>query len=409
MGSDPLKILIIDDDPQDRTVLKRSLHTAAGWDIAVYEAVSGSEGMERCAVLLPDCILLDYRLPDRNGLEVVRALHGTREDCAIVMLTALGNERGAVEAMKAGVLDYASKESATPEALQQIVRSAIQKFRMRRKIDEQRAVLEQRNRDLEEAIQRESLARVEYRVLVETVPQLIWRSDQSGEIIFSNQRGRSFVGGGTAAPRTWMERVHPEDREAIQERWTAVAQSGCALEAEGRFLRADGQYRWHLISAVLPVNHSGTPAWLFTATDVTEQKDAQNALFQKQKLDNIGLLAGGVANVALRNAGYRVLAAESGARGIELLANHPEINAVLLDMNLPEMTGPEVLSRIVESRGDVPVILCSGFSEADVRRKFEGFTLAGVIEKPFTAQRLVAVVNGLLSVYRGTPASRGVQ
>ncbi len=666
MGSDPLKILIIDDDPQDRMVLKRSLHTVPGWDIAVYEAASGSEGMERSAALLPDCILLDYRLPDRNGLEVVRALQGTREDCAIVMLTALGNERVAVEAMKAGVLDYASKDSATPEALQQIVRSAIQKFRMRRKIDEQRAVLEQRNRDLEEAIQRESLARLEYRVLVETVPQLIWRSDRSGEIIFSNQRWRSFVGGGTGEPRTWVERVHPEDRGAIQERWTAVAKSGSTLEAEGRFLRADGQYRWHLISAVLPANHSGAPAWLFTATDVTEQKDAQNALFQKQKLDSIGLLAGGVAhdfnnllvgimgsasfaqdtitethpaypllqnvmeaseraahltrqllayagngqvtsepvelsplvlrtvdlvasfvpkavqlqldldarlpsftsdpgqveqvamnlvinaaeaighdrhgrigirtaveevtaqnplsdvwgtripdgryvvlevrdtgcgipektrarifdpffttkftgrglglaavqgivrsnrgaiqvssipdkgttfrvlfpaggnfaanpageqaatpagggtvlvidderivrdvaNVALRNAGYLVLAAESGARGIELLASHPEISAVLLDMNLPEMTGPEVLSRIVESRGDLPVILCSGFSEADVRRKFAGFTLAGVIEKPYTAQRLVAGVNGLLSVYRGAPASPGEQ
>ncbi len=662
MGSDAVKILIIDDDARDRAVLRQSLYAAAGWEVAVHEAASGSEGIERCAALLPDCILLDYRLPDGNGLDVVRALNGMPEGCAVVMLTALGNERVAVEAMKAGVADYAGKDSATPEALQQIVRSAVQKFRMQRQIDEQRAALEQRNRDLEEAMQRESLARLEYRILVETVPQLIWRSDQDGEITFSNHRWRSFVGGGPAAPRTWMERVHAEDRAAIQERWTAAAQSGSALEAEGRFLRADGQYRWHLISAVLPAGPSATPVWLFTATDVTEQKDAQNALFQKQKLDSIGLLAGGVAHdfnnllvgimgsasfardtmtethpaypllqnvmeaseraahltrqllayagngqvtpeavelsplvlrtvdlvgafvpktvqlqldldarlpaftsdpgqveqvamnlvinaaeaighdrhgligirtaveevtaqspvsdvwgmkipegryvvlevrdtgcgipektrarifdpffttkftgrglglaavqgivrsnrgaiqvssipdkgttfrvlfpaaaalapkrareeaaipsgggtvlvidderivrevadIALRKAGYRVLAAESGARGIELVGSHPEISAVLLDMNMPEMTGPEVLSRIVESRGDLPVIVCSGFSETEVRRKFAGFTLAGVIEKPFTTQKLAAGVSGLLSVYRGAPAS----
>jgi len=662
MGSNPLKILIIDDDAADRTVLKQSLYAAPGWDIAVHEASSGSEGMERRAALLPDCILLDYRLPDGSGLDVVRTLNGMQEGCAVVMLTALGNERIAVEAMKAGVADYAGKDSATPEALQQIVRSAIQKFRMQRQIDEQRAALEQRNRDLEEAMQRESLARLEYRILVETVPQLIWRSLQNGEITFSNHRWRSYVGGATAAPRTWMERVHPEDREAIQKRWTAAAQSGSPLEAEARFLRADGQYRWHLISAVLPANPSGTPVWLFTSTDVTELKDAQNALFQKQKLDSIGLLAGGVAHdfnnllvgimgsasfardtvtethpaypllqnvmeaseraahltrqllayagngqvtpepvelsplvlrtvdlvaafvpktvqlqldldarlpsfaadpgqveqvamnlvinaaeaigqdrhgligirtaleevtpqsplpdvwgmkipdgryvvlevrdtgcgipektrarifdpffttkftgrglglaavqgivrsnrgaiqvssipdkgttfrvlfpvvaalapkraqkepavpagggtvlvidderivrevadIALRKAGYRVLAAETGARGIELAGSHPEISVVLLDMNMPEMTGPEVLSRIVERRGDLPVIVCSGFSEAEVRRKFAGFTLAGVIEKPFTTQKLAAGVSGLLSVYRGAPAS----
>src|SRR5581483_9246067 len=101
----PLRILIIDDDRADREIYKRCLQLSPGWKFDFTEAESGEEGLGRAGSAQPDCILLDYNLPDQDGLEVVSRLRATAEGahCAIVMLTAFGGEELAVKAMKAGV------------------------------------------------------------------------------------------------------------------------------------------------------------------------------------------------------------------------------------------------------------------------------------------------------------------
>jgi two-component system cell cycle sensor histidine kinase/response regulator CckA len=92
---------------------------------------------------------------------------------------------------------------------------------------------------------------------------------------------------------------------------------------------------------------------------------------------------------ALEHYGYSVLLAEDGERGLELFrqaADH--IQCIVLDMTMPVMSGEETLSRLRALCSDIPVILSSGFNEAEAMRRFEGKGLAGFIQKPYTVSAL---------------------
>jgi two-component system CheB/CheR fusion protein len=96
-----------------------------------------------------------------------------------------------------------------------------------------------------------------------------------------------------------------------------------------------------------------------------------------------------VTRLILQRAGFRVLAAENGQKGVELFAEHArEVKLVLLDLLMPVMGGDEAFDQIRKIRPNVPVILVSGFEEEEAFRRFGDNQLQGFIKKPFTADWL---------------------
>jgi two-component system, cell cycle sensor histidine kinase and response regulator CckA len=96
------------------------------------------------------------------------------------------------------------------------------------------------------------------------------------------------------------------------------------------------------------------------------------------------------AKSALESYGYKVVVAVNGKEGVrrfQELAGH--IDAVLLDMTMPVMSGEEALARLRSIQSDIPVVLSSGYEEADATRRFTGKGLAGFIQKPYAAAGLV--------------------
>lgn len=123
-----LSILIIDDDMLDRMAIRRALR-AAGLAGDVAEAESSAAAVALLAGGSFDCILLDYLLPPTDGLAVLRELRADGVTVPIVVLTGQGDERVAVELMKAGATDYLTKEDLAPERLAQSLRSAVRVHR----------------------------------------------------------------------------------------------------------------------------------------------------------------------------------------------------------------------------------------------------------------------------------------
>ena len=129
MSSESLRLLLVDDEEAARYGMRRAL-SGFGYEIA--EAASVEAAREEIKKQRPDLMLLDVNLPGMSGLEFLRELKEENGDAPLVILiTAHGSERMAVEAIKTGAHDYLSKPFEVDE-LRLVVKNALETVRLRR-------------------------------------------------------------------------------------------------------------------------------------------------------------------------------------------------------------------------------------------------------------------------------------
>jgi signal transduction histidine kinase len=139
-------ILIIDDSPEDRELYCRLLRQDPYHEYEILETDSGHEGLAICRRELPDCVLLDYRLPDLDGLEFLRELgdSGQPSRIAVVMLTGQGAHDVDRAAMESGAQDYLVKDQIDAGLLARTIRHAVDRQRTEGELRYLKATLEQR-------------------------------------------------------------------------------------------------------------------------------------------------------------------------------------------------------------------------------------------------------------------------
>ncbi|HEY9825549.1 MAG TPA: PAS domain S-box protein [Stenomitos sp.] len=133
MAQFPCTLLIVDDSPEDRELYRRYLQQNSDYSYVILEASLGQQGLALWQQQRPNVVLLDYRLPDLDGLAFLAQLtSSTPYPCLpVVMITSQSNERIAVQAMKAGAQDYLIKEQITPEQLHLAIQGAIEAVQLR--------------------------------------------------------------------------------------------------------------------------------------------------------------------------------------------------------------------------------------------------------------------------------------
>jgi two-component system response regulator AtoC len=134
-------VLVIDDEKNIRALLAKVL---AQDQVEVYSAGTGAEGMQMADEHEPDVVLLDLRLPDTSGLEVLRALKTRHPEAIVIMMTAFGQVESAVEAMKSGATDYLEKPFDRLEKLRMAVGRALEESRSRREMHRLRGLQEKK-------------------------------------------------------------------------------------------------------------------------------------------------------------------------------------------------------------------------------------------------------------------------
>ena len=144
----PLRILIVDDSPEDRELYRRMLAQDPGQEYEFLEAELGEDGLEMARRERPDCLLLDYRLPDLDGLEFLDRLLQDGP-MPVIILTGQGSEAVAVQAMKSGAQDYLLKGAISRQELPRAVHNAVEKVALRRKVEERTAELAEANEALQ--------------------------------------------------------------------------------------------------------------------------------------------------------------------------------------------------------------------------------------------------------------------
>ena len=130
-------ILLVDDNPDDRERYVRALKKIEHVHYRYREAAGGDSMMKSLAEARPDCVLLDYSLPGRNGLDLLRDIVAQYPFLPVIMMTGQGNENIAVESIKSGAQHYLVKSEVTPDLLHETITAAIR----HRALEHQRSLL----------------------------------------------------------------------------------------------------------------------------------------------------------------------------------------------------------------------------------------------------------------------------
>jgi len=276
------RILIVDESDADRAATRELLSRDQSTAWQFVEAQNGEEGLRSCQVMQPDCVLLEYRLPDLTGIEFLSRLKADFDPptrCAVIMLTDHGNEAIAVQAIKRGADDYLTK-SCDNESLIFAMRSAMEKRMLRQQLAQHRVELarlskSERNaqQKADSAVQAFRESEKRFRTMVNAMPQLGWIARPDGYVFWYNKRWYEYTGMTPAEMEGWgWQRVHdPAVLPVVVERWKACLTTGLPFEMEFPLRRSDGRFQTFLTRIQPLKDREGKVVqWFGTNTDVTD-------------------------------------------------------------------------------------------------------------------------------------------
>jgi two-component system response regulator AtoC len=141
----PAHVLLIEDDPDTARLVAGALR---GEPFEIVTVHTARAGLAHLAAHPVDCILLDYRLPDADGLEGLRRIRQAHPDVPVVMITGAGSEEIAVEAMKLGASDYLVKHGKYLVTVPVVVREALGRRELERTAARYRSALRTTRREV---------------------------------------------------------------------------------------------------------------------------------------------------------------------------------------------------------------------------------------------------------------------
>jgi two-component system, cell cycle sensor histidine kinase and response regulator CckA len=269
----PLRLFLVEDQEDVAFVVRKHLERAK------YEVTVCRTGTDALIVLgnSPfDIVLLDYRLPDMHGLDLIQAVAREGINTPVVLMTGVGDEKLAAKALTGGAVDYIVKDSGMgfmtelPKRLEQAVtRHRLQQFNQLLI-----AALESAHDGI--CITDLNGTMVQVNVALETMTGY-----QREELIGQN-------------PRLFKSGAH--DRDFYTQLWrTILARQGWKGEMVNR--RKDGT----LVDTSLTISPIVDPRGQLTHfvgifRDITERRQLERQLLQAQKMHSVGTLAGGVAH-----------------------------------------------------------------------------------------------------------------
>jgi PAS domain S-box-containing protein len=267
MGTDPIRALLIEDDPDDVLLLKASLTKAKAIQIKLGHADRLSSGLIQLAEQDYDVILLDLNLPDSRGLETLTAIINEFPKIPVVVLSGLADDATTIAAVKQGAQDYLVKGEFSGLMLARVLRYAIE-------------------RKQAEAVLRASEAR--YRALVDTSPDAITLTDLEGKLVLCNQQAARLLGFENSEAMhsiNVFELVAPKERQLTAQNAQKTLEAGSVTNVEYTLLRKDGSRFPAELSAALIRDAEGAPAaFIIVMRDITERMRVMEAEKQLMQL-----------------------------------------------------------------------------------------------------------------------------
>ncbi|HEY6525367.1 MAG TPA: EAL domain-containing protein [Solirubrobacteraceae bacterium] len=268
---EPLRVLLVEDD-EDDFVLTQSMLLANGrtkFDLEWEQ--SYADALDVVRVTSHDLYLVDYRLGEHTGLDLVRTAWGTDPPAPVILLTGQDDYAVDMEATALGVTDYLVKGTIDAPSLERTIRYAVRQH--------------QAMVDLRRSEER-------YAVAVRATNDGIWDWDLTAERVHFSERWKTLLGhedlpGDQMA--AWFELVHPDDLERLRHEIDgSVAGASLYFENEHRIRHGDGRWRWVLCRGLSTSDAAGAPVRITgSLSDITERRNAEERLIHDALHDSL--------------------------------------------------------------------------------------------------------------------------
>lgn len=238
-ASQTWRVLVIDDSPDDRAEVRRLLLRGSERRYALTEADTGAAGLRalRDGNELPECVVLDYNMPDMDAVEVLSSLAGPNglTVCPVVVLTGSVGYEFSRAVLKAGAQDYLGKGWMTPESLTRAVENATERWAMSQELLREKENVKAGAEQLQLVIEVAGLGVVSIDYAADTSTP-----DATAAVLFGLESG-------IAVPRSVIDdRLHPADRTEVlrlYERSLDPTGSGTVV-VDHKIVHSDGSTKW---------------------------------------------------------------------------------------------------------------------------------------------------------------------
>ena len=260
-------LLIVDDDPMSRKTLSDILRVKGYVPLAVATAATA---LEKVSEEAPDVAVVDLKLEDMSGLELMAKIRKRAPGTECIVLTGHASQTSAIEAVNLGAYGYLQK----PYDVEQLL------IAIRRAVERRAA--------------REALRSSEemYRTMAETVPDVVVMTDLEGRITYASQRAAELYGSESAEEllgRSAFDFIAPEDHERAMANLRETLEEGAVRDVEYALLRQDGTRIPAELSAAAIRDASGkTVALVAIIRDISERVRAEEA--QRRRVDELEVL-----------------------------------------------------------------------------------------------------------------------
>ena len=317
-------ILVVEDDEGLSRLIAKSLKTI---DVNVEVVHSGADAIDWIADNSPLITLMDYRLPDMTARQILENLKDRNIDFPFIVMTGHGDEKVAVEMMKAGARDYIVKQGQFFELLPSVIKWVFKELETEKKLTKANNALEKSEK--------------KYRSIVDNALVGVYKSNMNGDMVYANHALSNMFG--YVTPEEMMSGSimqiykNKEDRDSLVTKLEAL---GGIDEFECECVKKDGSGVDIILTATLEDNViSGM------MINITSRKRMEKILIQSEKLRAMGVMAAGIAhdfnNVLAIINGYTQLLEGSCEGNEELLNGFRAINKAVED-------GSETVRRLSE-------------------------------------------------------------
>jgi diguanylate cyclase (GGDEF)-like protein/PAS domain S-box-containing protein len=270
-SADALRILLVEDDEDDFLLTRSMLHTQSRASFELEWEQSYGSALSAIRAGSHDLYLVDYRLGDHTGLDLVRAAWVGGPPAPVIILTGQDDYEVDLEATELGVTDYLVKGTLDPPSLERTIRYAVRQH--------------QATIDLRRSEER-------YAVAVRATNDGIWDWDLVASNMHFSERWKTLLGYPdftSDRADAWFELVHLDDVERLRREIEHHLAGGSQyFENEHRIRHGNGSWRWVLTRGLTTRDASGTPIRITgSLSDITERRHAEERLIHHALHDSL--------------------------------------------------------------------------------------------------------------------------